>query len=101
MTKQLHALLEAESRKARAERDEAVGILVRIVQQANAQKFQGNIEVDSDEFIVAYRMPCGPVHSAISFLARFGIVVDEYGGIHRRPEPHDPATYEGNTPAGK
>lgn len=86
---ELHALLEAESRKARAERDEAIGILVRLVQQANAQKFKGNVETDEDDFIVSYRMPCGPVHSAIPFINRFGIVVDEYGGVHRAPESHD------------
>jgi hypothetical protein len=76
-------ILEAESREARAVRDEAIGILVRLVQQANSQRFQGRCEVDEDGFIVAYRVPCGPVHSAIPFLARFGIVVDEYGGVHR------------------
>lgn len=85
---ELHTLLEAESRKARAERDEAIGILVRLVSQANAQKFQGNTEVDTDGFIVSYRMPCGPVHAAIPFLNRLGIVVDEYGGVHRAPETH-------------
>lgn len=81
----------AESKKARADRDEAIGILVKLVQQANSQKFQGNVEVDGDGFIMAYRMPCGPVHSAIPFINRFGFVVDEYGGIHRSaplPEPH-------------
>ena len=94
---ELYVLLEAENRTARADRDEAIGILTRLVQQANAQKFQGNVEVDEHDFIVAYRMPCGPVHSAIPFLNRFGIVVDEYGGGHRvlstnpngDPEPHN------------
>lgn len=71
----------------RAQLDEALSILTRLVQQANAQKFKGNVEVDEDGFIETYRMPCGPAHAAIPFLARHHIYVDEFGGVSH-PEPH-------------
>lgn len=80
-----HVLVPTDTLRLLDELDVATDILVRLVQQANAQKFQGNVELDGDGFIASYRMPCGPVHGAIAYLQGVGIVVDEFGSVR----PHE------------
>lgn len=60
---------------------EALDVLAHIVSQANV-----NPVVATDkhgEYISRYDLPVGSIHKAIPFLARFGIVVDTYGVVHR------------------
>lgn len=56
---------------------EALDVLAHIVAQANVNP------VGDGDFIERYDMPVGSIHKAIPFLARFGIVVDVYGYVHR------------------
>lgn len=72
--------------------DEALEVLAHIVSQANV-----NPVVATDkhgEYIARYDMPVGSIHKAIPLLARHGIVVDQYGAIHRAsrlPQGHAPS----------
>lgn len=60
---------------------EALDIIAHIVSQANVNPVTATDEYG--EHIVRYDMPVGSIHKAIPFLARFGIVVDQYGYVHR------------------
>lgn len=60
---------------------EALDIIAHIVSQANVNPVTA---VDKHgEYIARYDMPVGSIHKAIPFLARFGIVVDQYGHVYR------------------
>lgn len=62
---------------------EALDVLAHIVAQANVNP------VGDGDFIERYDMPVGSIHKAIPFLARHGIVVDEYGYVHRSGPNHE------------
>lgn len=74
---------------------EALDVLAHIVSQANVNPVVNEAD---DNTIVRYDMPVGSIHKAIPFLARFSVVVDQYGAIHKGancpvvPKPDD----EGN-----
>ncbi len=59
-------------------------VLAHIVSQANVNAVDGD-----DGFIARYNMPVGSIHKAIPHLARYGISVDNYGGIHRQVQQVD------------
>lgn len=69
---------EARYRKAATELSEALEIIAHIVSQANVNP------VGDGDFVERYDMPVGSIHKAIPFLQRRGIVIDQYGYIHRR-----------------
>ena len=64
---------------------EALDILSHIVSQANVNYVEGE-----DGFIKRYDMPVGSIHRAIPFLHRYGIVVNQYGKIHRARHAYSP-----------
>jgi hypothetical protein len=60
---------------------EAIDVLAHIVSQATVNPvFHTD---DSGEYIGRYDMPVGSIHKAIPFLARFGVIVDRYGHVHK------------------
>lgn len=59
---------------------EANDLLARIVAAANVSAIDGE-----DGFIESYNLPVGPIHKAIPYLARQGIVVTADGQIRRAP----------------
>lgn len=63
---------------------EALDILAHIVSQANVNPVF-DLDGDDASVIRRYDMPVGSIHKAIPFLQRFGIVVDQYGAIHKGP----------------
>lgn len=60
---------------------EALEVIAHIVSQANVNPVEA--EDKHGSYIARYDMPVGSIHKAIPFLARFGIVVDRYGFVHR------------------
>jgi hypothetical protein len=61
--------------------DEALDVLAHIVSQANVNPVTS--EDKHGEYISRYDMPVGSIHKAIPFLARFGVVVDQFGAVHK------------------
>lgn len=77
-TPKAHKILQKARERVLSIYDEALDILAHIVAQANVNPVAGD-----DGFIKRYDMPVGSIHKAIPFLAKHGIVVDEYGQVHR------------------
>jgi hypothetical protein len=79
------------------EHQATLDVLAHIVSQANVNAVDGD-----DGFIARYNMPVGSIHKAIPHLARYGISVDNYGGIHRQVQQVDAeeGTVEGNALCG-
>ena len=82
---QLRVDADSDVARAEAERDryaavieESLNVLAHIVSQANVNAVDGD-----DGFIARYDLPVGSIHKAIPFLARHGIVVDDFGAVHR------------------
>jgi len=75
--------------------DEANSILARIVAAANKAPLEGE-----DGFILGYQMAVGPIHAAIPFLQKQGIVVTARGDIRYFPDSLDAAVAQAKIAAG-
>ena len=74
---------------------EANRILARIVSAANKGPIEGE-----DGFILGYEMSVGPIHAAIPFLQKQGIVVTTDGTIHDRSKTLEDAIREAKECSG-
>lgn len=77
------------------ELSEANAILARIVAAANMGALEGE-----DGFVWGYQMSVGPIHAAIPFLQKQGIVVTLKGEIRRFPDILDRMVAQAKADAG-